>query len=197
MIDWVRDAWPWVTGWLAFVLAAAKGIQAMYAAERDRRALASSAAEREKLALEIGQLKASLGSADLQREKLALEVHLLKNSPEVIGDRRAIYDRLRVLLGEILETAAPTREQVQRMYHIQHDSEFAFPRELAQRLAKLNKSVFELHWTNRVIGNEPIGMSEPQRQIVIAENHAALNEVVAFQNDMVETFREHLNRAGG
>lgn len=40
-------------------------------------------------------------------------------------------------------------------------------------------------------------MSAVQRQIVVADNHAALNEVVAFQQDMVAIFRVYLNRAGG
>ena len=193
----MQSIWIGVTGWVAFVFALAKAIQATYAAERDRGALASVDAERRKLALEIKQLEDSLSSADLQREKLALEVHLLKNSSEVVADRRAIYERLRALLGEILETAAPTYEHAARMYQIQHDSEFAFPRELAERLKHLSKSVFDLFWSHRHLNERQAGMNDAQRQAVANDNHAALNEVVAFQLEMVEIFRAHLNRTAG
>lgn len=197
MPSWLQGAWVGIIGWVGFVLALAKAIQATYAAERDRAALASVDAEAKKLALEIQQLEDSLSSADLQREKLALEVHQLKNTPEVVQDRKAIYERLRVLLGEIFETAAPTYEQVGRMYQIQHDSEFAFPREIADRLKQLNKSVFEVYWSHRLLNELQLGMSDAQRQIVVADNHAALNEVLAFQRDIVETFRAHLSRVAG
>ena len=194
MPDWMHSAWIGVTGWVAFVFAVAKAIQATYAAERDRAALASVDAERQKLALEIKLLQESLSAADLQREKLALEVQLLKNSTEVVADRRAIYERLRELLREIHETAAPTYEQVVRMYQIQHDSEFAFPRALSERLKRLNKSVFDLWWSHRQLTERQAGMNEAQRQSVVTDNHAALNEVIAFQVDMVEAFRDYLNR---
>jgi len=197
MPNWIESAWVGVAGWVGFAFALAKAIQATYAAERDRAALASVDAERKKLALEIKQLEDSLSSTGLQREKLALEVHQLRNTPEAVQDRKAIYERLRVVLGEIFETAAPTYEQVGRMYQLQHDSEFAFPREIADRLKQLNKSTFELYWSHRLLQERQLGMSDAQRQIVVADNHAALNEVVAFQRDMVETFRAHLTRVAG
>jgi hypothetical protein len=193
MVQWIREAWPWVTGWIAFVLAASKALQATFAAERDRVALASAESHRKKLELEIRQLEDSLGAASLQREKLALEVHQLRNAPEVVRDRRGVYDRLRALLIELVESAAPTYEQVGRMYQIQHDSEFAFPRDVADRLKQLNESVFELYWTDRVMREPPFGWGDGQRQTTVANNHAALNQVVAFQQDMVAIFRAHLN----
>jgi hypothetical protein len=196
MPEWLEQAWVGISGWLLFVFALAKAIQATYAAERDRKALASAKAEREKLGLEIDHIRRTLESADLQREKLALEVQLLKNSPEVVADRRAIYDRLRELIVRILETAAPTLEQVRAMYAVVHDSEFAFPRELSSKLVVLNRAVFELYWSNKMLTQPPRGTSEPQRQLFIADNHGALNDVIAFQTDMVETFRPYLNRAG-
>lgn len=197
MTDWLHSAWVGASGWILFVFALAKALQATYGAERDRVALASAEAERKKLALEIRQLEDSLSSADLQREKLGLEVHLLKNSSEVVGDRRAVYDRLRALLGEILKTAAPTYEQVGQMYQIQHDSEFTFPRELANRLKSLNRAVFELHWSHRQLHERQFLGNDSQRQTVVADNHAALNDVVAFQQEMVEVFRTYLNRTAG
>jgi hypothetical protein len=196
MPEWIQQAWVGVAGWLLFLAAVVKTIQSAYAAERDRNALASAKAEREKLDLEIRLLRESIGAAGIQREKLSLEIELLRNSPEVIAERRAIYDRLRALLGQLLEEGSASYEQVKAMYAIWHDSEFAFPRDVANRLTVLNKAVFELYWSYRMLTQPPPGTTEGHRQIAIADNHAALNDVVAFQTDLVTIFRPHLNRAG-
>lgn len=196
MPDWTSQAWVGISGWLLFVAAAVKVVQATFAAERDRKALAAAAAEREKLDLEIRQLKYSLESAELQREKLSLEIQLLRNSPELVADRRVIYDRLRATIGEISRDGAATLEQVRAMHAIRHDSEFVFPRELADRLLSLANCTFELYWSHRLLSQPPPGITESHRQAAIEDDDRALKAVVAFEKDLVATFRPYLIRAG-
>jgi len=46
-------------------------------------------------------IRQALKQVELKREKLALEVEHLKNRPEIVKERRAIYDRLESTVREI------------------------------------------------------------------------------------------------
>jgi hypothetical protein len=108
MLGFFERSWSWVVPCLAFIGLLAALIRNVYAAERDRQALKELATE---------------------REKLRLEIAMLKNSPEARKERRAIYDRLRSLLSEVISNNDVSRDHFFQLGSVRHDSEFGFPPE--------------------------------------------------------------------
>jgi hypothetical protein len=106
-LNWFQQSWALIVSWAATLAAIIVAIRAIYAAERDRKALEQ---------------------VDLEREKLTLEVKRLRNSPELVADRRAVYERLRKVLAEIIGPGAVTLDQVSALHEISHDTEFRYPR---------------------------------------------------------------------
>jgi hypothetical protein len=73
-MDWRRDMWGYLVAGGAVPASAVAVLRATLAAERDRQAVQR---------------------ATLETEKLTLEVARLRNSPEIVTERRQLYDRLR------------------------------------------------------------------------------------------------------
>lgn len=147
-----------------------KTVQATLAAERDRLAVRNAGLEKEKLELEIRRLS----HVDLERQKLELEVARLRNSPEVVADRRAIYDRLRATLQAITREAAVQVPQLNEVHQIRHDSEFRFPTEIVDALGELTNDCVTLYVTNKGLARGPSRQPTAVWDSLAEDNAAAL-----------------------
>jgi hypothetical protein len=172
VIAWLERAWPYLVPWLAFLATLTLALRNGYAAERDRRALAQ---------------------AGLEKEKLELEIARLRNSPEVVSDRRAIYDRLRRLVREITNPADVTIAQIAELHEIRHECEFRYPPEVVAGVAQFIRDAVELHTTNEIMRHGQYREVPSEEWGRLTErHHRALLAVVAFEENLVEMFRAHL-----
>ncbi len=172
-VSWVVEAWPYALGWLAFLGALIIAIKNTYSAERDRQALKSS---------------------ELEREKLSLEVQRLKNDPEIVADRRSIYESLRGLLGEVFREAATTRGHISKLHHIRHDAVFRFPDEIVTALDGLISDLVDLHISGEKMRAYHDGhKTEAEYHQASDENNQALRRVIAFNEGLVDMFKPHLS----
>lgn len=172
MMEWLKESWGYLVLILGLVAAAFKLLQTTYAAERDRRALANS---------------------ELERDKLALEVRRLRNDPQVVADRRAIYERLRLIVAEITRDAAVTRKHIYDLHEVRHDAEFRFPPDAVNAIKNFLHAAVGLHVSGAVLaaGLGRAGTEDWEKHV--KDNHEALMEIAAFEQNMVAIFRPHLS----
>jgi len=168
----LKESWGYVVLGAGFVTTALGWLRAAYAAERDRQALKN---------------------AQLEREKLALEVGRLRNDPQVVDDRRAIYERLRLIVAEITRDAAVTNKHIYELHEVRHDAEFRFPPDVASSIMDFLHAAVGLHVTGAVIKAGPGRWSTEEWQNHIQTDHDALMAIVAFEQKMVDIFRPHLS----
>ncbi len=142
-----------------------------YSAERDRRALQQAA---------------------LEREKLKLEVARLKNDPTIVSDRRAIYDRLRRMVGEITRDAKVSIKQIYDLHEVIHDAEFRFTGDVVDSVKGFLHAAVELQVAGARLEDGPKSMTKEQWERQVQADHDALSKVAAFEQDMVGIFRPHL-----
>jgi hypothetical protein len=171
-MDWLKASWAYIVFGAVCVGAVIKSVRAAYAAERDRAALKNS---------------------ELEREKLTLEVARLRNSPEVVADRRVIYDRLRLLISEITRDADATIVHIRNLHEVAHDSEFRFPPEVVERIRTLIESAIELHVSNLRYQRGLRALSAEDLGRLGDENANALKDIVDFEGGLVPLFRPHLS----
>ena len=171
MTDWFAQSWSYIVPWAACLAAVIIAVRSAYAAERDRTALRD---------------------ANLQREKLLLEIERLRNSPEVVAERRAIYDRLRGALGAIIGAGDVSTTQVGLIYEVLHDSRFRFPPEITDFIATVAESVMALYRTGRSLEYRSPSNSE-KWTAVAKENSDAMQRILTFQTGLAERFRPYLS----
>jgi hypothetical protein len=172
LLQWVERSWPYLVPWLLFVAALVAALRNAYAAERDRQALKQ---------------------ITLEREKLSLEIHRLRNSPEVVADRCAIYERLRRLISEILRDVNVTREHIAELHASRHDCEFRFPDEITQGIQALIENAVQLHVTREIMGGNGRSLSEEKWRSVCDREHRNLEAIISYEKTIVDTFRPHLS----
>src|SRR6266545_3257995 len=129
-MEWFEESWGYIVLGAGFVTTALGWLRSAYAAERDRQALRN---------------------AELERQKLALEVGKLKNDPQVVTDRRAIYERLRLIVGEITRDAAVTRQHIYDLHEVRHDAEFRFPPDVVKSIRDFLHAAVGLHVSGAVL----------------------------------------------
>lgn len=171
MLDWLSKSWSYVASWLITVAALGAALKNWYAAELTRR---------------------ELDRAGLEKQKLELEVQRLRNSPEVVADRRAIYERLRKLVGEVLGPLDATLDHIRELHNIRHDCEFRFPDEIVDAVGRLIGAVVDLHVTRDVM-REIRGQGDSDWAATLERNHQAVDAVTSFAEGMVQLFKPYLS----
>lgn len=171
-MNWLVKSWSYLVSWGGFLGAAIVAIRAVYAAERDRRALNNS---------------------ELEREKLSLEVARLRNSPEVVADRRVIYDKLREVLFAIVQTGTVELDQIKSLHAIRHDSEFRFPPPIVESVRGLINFAVEMHISWQTLQRGAHQVSNEVWQTTVNKNSIALLGIVEFQQGMADRFRPFLS----
>ena len=169
-MDWFKASWALVGVILALIGTLVALIQKTLSAERDRQALKN-----------VG----------LERQKLVLEVEQLKNRPEVVKDRREIYDRLRRTVREITRDGKVSIEQVSALHDVRHDAEYRFPADIVERILTLIHAVVNFDVTNRVLEYSTVLTAEGRKKQVDI-NHEAATAILKFETEMVDIFRPHL-----
>ena len=170
-MDWLTESWGYVVLGGGFLAAVIVAVRATYAAERDRRAL---------------QL------ADLEREKLVLEVARLRNSPEVVADRRAIYEKLRTVLNEIIREGSVVRTELTTLHELKHESEYRYPPEIVAEIGELIGFAVMLLWSKKELERGPHQVGADQWPNLVNSNSNALLEILGFRERMIDLFRPHL-----
>lgn len=171
-MEWWRESWGYVLLGGGFLGAVIIAIRNTYAAERDRQALRQSS---------------------LEREKLVLEIARLRNSPEIVHERRAIYDKLREVLGEVMRSAVVELPHIGSLHQVAHDSEYRFPPEIVAPIRSLITAAVGLHVSGEFMKRGANRMNDGEWRKLVEDNHNALMELVAFQQGMIELFRPHLS----
>jgi hypothetical protein len=134
-----------------------------------------------------------LWRAKLEKEKLALEVKLLRNSPEVVADRRKIYERLRDVLQEITQDASVSKEQIEDLHSISHDSALRFPVEITEGVKVLIKQVVELYGYQKAMDAMRGRVPDTEWHDIVEKEHRAIMAVALYKQQMLETFKPHLS----
>jgi hypothetical protein len=169
-MEWLK--WGYLVVGAGWVGTALKWRQAWYSARRDRLALKN---------------------AELEREKLTLEVGRLRNDPQVVADRRAIYERLRLIVAEITRDAAVTNKHIYDLHEVRHDAEFRFPPDVVGSIKEFLHAAVGLHVTGAVLKAGPGRWSTEEWQKHVQANHDALMTIAAFEQQMVSIFRPYLS----
>lgn len=172
IVAWVQRSWGYIVPWILFLGTATGWIRNAIAAEKDRRALRNS---------------------ELEREKLELEVKRLRNSPEVLADRRAIYDRLWRVVEQLTATGDPTKDQILELRDIRHAAEFRFPAEIVEGIRGLIVRADDLQAAKRYmrLGHESIG-EEGWKKLAHDEDDA-FRAIDDYRCRLLEIFRPHLS----
>jgi hypothetical protein len=170
-MEWLHESWPLVVAGATALAGIIFGLQATYAAERDRQAL--------KL-------------AGLEREKLALEVARLRNDPAVVAERRAIYDRLRLLVNQITANANATLDHVSSIHSIRHDAEYRFSPEIVASIKDLIPHVVMLHIT-RELRSDTWSHDPGNAARIFAHNESSLAAILSYEETLIERFRPALS----
>src|SRR6266699_1702217 len=160
---WLKESWGYLLLIVGLIATGFKLLQTTYAAERDRLALKN---------------------AELEREKLALEVGRLRNDPKVVEDRRAIYERLRVIMAEITRDGAATRTQINDLHGVWHDAEFRFPPDVIASIKGFIDADVGLHVTGIVIKDGPGRCTPEDWSKYVQNNHDASMAILAFDEKM-------------
>jgi len=171
-MEWDKESWGYLVLVLGLVAAGFRLLQTTYAAERDRRALANS---------------------ELERDKLALEVRRLRNDPQIVADRRAIYERLRLIVGEITRDAAVTRKHIYDLHEVRHDAEFRFSSDVLNPIRDLIHAAVGLHVSGAVLAAGPGRAGTHDWEKHVKDNHDSLTAIAAFESNMVAIFRSDLS----
>jgi len=155
----------------------AAGIAAMrniYAAQRDRKLLERT---------------------EIEKEKLELEVESLRNSPEVVKDRRDIYESLRAVLGEMIASGNATNEQIARIHQIRHDATFRYPGDIVTAIDKLLRNAVDLHMTRMMMKSPGATTSsnDEEWRALVQQDHDAWDAIGSYVEAMTETFKPHLS----
>jgi hypothetical protein len=171
-MEWTKETWALLASWGTTAVAVLNAIRATYAAERDRQALKQS---------------------ELEREKLKLEIARLKNGPTVVADRRAIYDRLCVIVARITRDAKVALTDIADLHDVVHDAEFRFPPDVVGAIREFLHAAIGLHVSGMVLEGGPgrISTEEWHKQVQI--NHDALTKIAAFEQGKVGIFKPHLS----
>ena len=171
-MEWFKESWGYYVLILGLVVTGFKLIQTTYAAQRDRQALANS---------------------ELEREKLKLEVRKLRNDPNVVEERRAIYERLRFIVAQITRDAAVTRKHINDLHDVRHDAEFRFPPEVVKAIKDFLHAAVGLHVTGAILSAGPGRAGTEEWQKHVQDNSDSLMKIAAFEQQMVSIFRPHLS----
>ena len=171
-MEWLKESWGYIVLGAGVVGAAFRLIQTTYAAQRDRQALKNSQLEREKLALEVGRLR---------------------NDPQVVEGRRAIYERLRLIVAEITRDAVVTNKHIYDLHEVRHDAQFRFPTDVVTSITEFLHAAVSVHVTGAVIRAGPGRWSTEAWQKHVQDEHEALMAILAFEQKMVDIFRPHLS----
>jgi hypothetical protein len=171
-MDWLSQSWGYLVAGGAVVASVITVIATTLAAERDRQALKST---------------------KLEYEKLELEVARLRNSPEAVSDRRAIYNRLRQIVGELTGEAKVLPTHIPGLHEIWHDASFRFPEPVLTAIRDLIAVVAKFHVAGRILERGPGRMSDSEWAAAVDEDHQALNGIVAFERSMIALFQPYLS----
>ena len=190
MPDWLRESWGYIATGAVAVAAVFRAIQVTLAAEKDRRALQNSRLETEKLELEVARLK----NVDLERQKLTLEVSRLANSPEVVAERRVLYDCLRALVREFVRDARVEPEQIFALHEIRHDCIFRFPDAVDEALHALIGHCVRFYTTSRALNESQLHRSQDDRADIVHRNADALKAILDFEVGLPQRFKEYLRQ---
>ena len=171
-MEWLNESWGYVALGAGFVTTALGWLRQAYAAERDRQALRN---------------------VELERQKLGLEVGRLKNDPQVVADRRAIYERLRIIVGEITRDAAVTVKHIYDLHEVRHDAEFRFQPDVLNSIKDFLHAAVGLHVSGAVLAAGPGSAGTEDWKRRVQDNHDCLMKIAAFEHNMVGIFRPHLS----
>jgi hypothetical protein len=135
----------------------------------------------------------ALWRAKLEKEKLELEIRQLRNSPEIVGDRRAIYERLREVVHAITRDANATIKHVQELHSICHDGAFRFSEEILEGLELLIGHVVALHVGRQVMDGSRSRVTGVEWNDIVEKQHAALTAIAEYEKRLVEIFKPYLS----
>jgi hypothetical protein len=167
----LTEKWPWLLPWLLFVAAFIAAVRNLYAAEKDRRALARS---------------------ETEREKLELELFHLKNTPEARQARREIYDGLLALLQEVLPDAPVSQQHLFRLGNLAHEAEFCFPQNIRKDIWNVGSALNDIYVAQRKmeLGHRMLGPANWEE--LVNREGAARMKIVEVRTNLTETFRQFL-----
>ena len=169
--SYIAETWPWLLPWLLFFVAFVAVLRNLYALEQSRRALKRSEAEREKLALEIANLK---------------------SPPDVRQARREIFERLKGLLQEVLPDTDLSSDHVFRLVAIGNDSSMWFPPEIRKQLSDLAVTLNGVYVAQRKMSLGP-GLLGNEKWQELSEKEGALRiEIASFLTGMTDWFCPHI-----
>lgn len=171
-MDWLSRSWEYLAGGGAVLASVITAIAKTLSAERDRQALKS---------------------ANLEYEKLELEVVRLRNTPETVADRRAIYNRLRQIVGQLTGEAKVLPNHIPALHEIWHDASFRFPEPVLSAIGDLIAAVAKFHVAGRILERGPGRMSDAEWAAAVDEDHEALTGIVAFERGMIALFQPYVS----
>ncbi len=131
----------------------------------------------------------------LEKQKLRLEIVRLRNSPEIIAERRALYDQMRCTFNRTCQEGALNDEQVSLLNAVIHDSELCFPADVCNELKALRPSLISLNvygQSMEEMRSMPNLSRDPRWLDAVKEIRNAKSQIWAFQGRMLELFRPHL-----
>ncbi len=165
--DWIKLSLPWLIPWLLFMAALIAAIRNLIAAERGRR---------------------DLQQVSLEKEKLELEVARLRRDPELIADRRAIYERLRAVMFGIIGPADVTRDQIGELHDIRHASLFRFPKEVPREIEELISAAITIHVNKEVMEHQRNRVPDAEWKELVDKETSALKTISSYLESMAERF---------
>ncbi|SRR6266566_3690523 len=171
-MEWLKESWGYLFLILALIGAGFKLLQTSLGAERDRQALKD---------------------VELDREKLKLEIARLKNDPAVVADRRAIYERLRLIVALITRDAKVNSQNIYDLHEVIHDAEFRFPPDVVESIRGFLHAAVGLHVSGARLEGGPGGMSTAQWEKQVQINTDVLTKIAGFEQGMVTLFKPHLS----
>jgi plasmid stabilization system protein ParE len=171
-MDWLKETWAYLVVGGGILAAVVLTIRNTYGAERDRQALKQ---------------------ASLEADKLRLEIARLRNTPEIVAERRAIYERLRTLLRALTGTTIASLAQVSDIHDIRHDAEYRFPPDVAASIKALIADVVTLHVAHSMLGNASPSPADQQRYSMANLREESLKRLLDYESRLIETFRPYLS----
>lgn len=127
-----------------------------------------------------------------ETEKLNLEIRRLHQSPEVVADRREVYDRLREVVHCITTEADATHDHISLLHKIRHDATLCFPDPILDGLRRLIGNVVSLHVTNKRQDWTRNRLDQSAWEKLCDQNDAALRGVVEYEQHMLDAYKAHL-----
>ena len=141
---------------------------------------------------ELGDLREKLRRSDLEREKLRLEVEQMRFKPESLPARRAVYDNLRKVVSDITRDATATSEHLQILHRMRHEAEFLFEDTIVQHIREMIENAVKLHVSGDMLNRGLI--LNPALEQHAEQRHEALLFFAHEYENLVTLFKTSLRQ---